>query len=292
MNPKRATRIANVPRKRYQPVDWKSLKNKLARQASERKQAERAREVYKGALEALALAGVPFLLGGAYAFRHYTGIERDTKDLDLFVAPRDTPRLLGVLADFGLDTELTFHHWLGKAVSRDGVVIDVIFGSGNGICRVDADWFRFAVPYTFLGLPVRLIPCEEMIWSKGFILERNRYDGADVAHLLRAQASTLNWPRLLARFGENWRVLLSHLVLFGFIYPGERDKIPADVTVKLLERLASDRSEPAESVCRGTLLSYGQYAVDISAWGYADARRPPWGKMSQQEIDQWTAAFD
>ena len=34
---------------------------------------------------------VPFLVGGAYAFAHYTGIVRHTKDLDLFVR-RPTPR--------------------------------------------------------------------------------------------------------------------------------------------------------------------------------------------------------
>ena len=58
-------------------------------------------------------------------------------------------------------------------------------------------------------------------------MERERYDGADVAHLLRAHGDRLDWPRLLRRFGPHWRVLLSHLVLFGFIYPGERALVPA-----------------------------------------------------------------
>ena len=37
-------------------------------------------------------------------------------------------------------------------------------------------------------MPGPLIPAEEMIWSKAFIMERERYDGADVAHILRACA--------------------------------------------------------------------------------------------------------
>ena len=53
-------------------------------------------------------------------------------------------------------------------------------------------------------------------------MERERYDGADIAHLLRARADQLAWRRLLRRFGPHWRVLLGHLVLFGFVYPGER----------------------------------------------------------------------
>ncbi len=59
-----------------------------------------------------------------------------------------------------------------------------------------------------------------MIWSKAFIMERERYDGADIAHLILACGRDLDWRRLLGRFGRRWRVLLSHLVLFGFVYPG------------------------------------------------------------------------
>lgn len=30
---------------------------------------------------------------------------------------------------------------------------------------------------------------------------------------------TLDWSRLARRFGQHWRVLPSHLILFGCIYP-------------------------------------------------------------------------
>src|SRR6266853_3685632 len=62
--------------------------------------------------------------------------------------------------------------------------------------------------------------------SKAFVMERERYDGADIAHLLHARAEALDWGRLARRFGRHWRVLLSHLILFGFIYPSERTRIP------------------------------------------------------------------
>jgi hypothetical protein len=35
-----------------------------------------ARDFYRQALARLTAAGVPFLLGGAYAFAHYTGVDR------------------------------------------------------------------------------------------------------------------------------------------------------------------------------------------------------------------------
>ena len=47
-------------------------------------------------------------------------------------------------------------------------------------------------------MPVLLAPPEEMIWSKAFVCERERYDGADVNHLLRACGRQMDWQRLLA----------------------------------------------------------------------------------------------
>jgi hypothetical protein len=248
---------------------------------------------YVAGLTALTESGIPFLVGGAYALEHYTGISRDTKDLDVFVHPRDIEPALQALAAAGYRTELTFFHWLGKALSDDQV-LDVIFASGNGIAKVDDEWFRHAAEGTVLGVPVRLCPAEEMIWSKGFIMERERYDGADIAHLLRARADRLAWRRLLRRFGPHWRVLLSHLVLFGFIYPCERDRIPRRVMDALLQRLQKDLAQPAspEPVCGGTLLSRAQYLVDVDRWGYRDARREPPATMSAEAVADWTAAIE
>src|SRR5206468_1316705 len=97
----------------------------------------------------------------------------------------------------------------------------VIFSSGNGVAKVDDEWFEHATAGRFLGEDIQLCPPEEMIWSKGFLLERERCDAADVIHLIHARGPRLDWERLLRRFGPHWRVLLSHLILFGFVYPGE-----------------------------------------------------------------------
>ena len=39
--------------------------------------------------------------------------------------------------------------------------------------------------------------------------------------------------QVLARFGPDWPVLLSHLVLFTYVYPGERESVPHWVTERL-----------------------------------------------------------
>ncbi len=58
------------------------------------------------ALRALAASRVPFLVAGAYAFFEYTGIFRDTKDLDLFLRERDLEDAFRVLEQAGFRTEL------------------------------------------------------------------------------------------------------------------------------------------------------------------------------------------
>jgi nucleotidyltransferase DUF2204 len=250
-----------------------------------------AREFYCRVMGRLTDGGVPFLVGGAYAFERYTGIARHTKDFDLFLHPRDVDRALEVLAADGCETCVPFPHWLAKASAGEDVV-DIIFSSGNGIALVDDTWFDHAVADSVLGVNVKLTPPEEMIWSKAFIMERERYDGADVAHILRACAATLDWPRLLGRFGPHWRVLLSHVVVFGFVYPGERAQVPAAVVRELMGRLDAELTRPGpERVCQGTLVSRAQYLVDVEAWNYTDPRLAPEGNMTHAERERWTAGI-
>ena len=250
-------------------------------------------ELYRTALDMLNRSGVPYLVGGTYAFQYYAGISRTTKDFDIFVRPRDVQRINDVLTRAGFKTEIAFSHWLAKAHHGDKF-IDVIFSSGNGVAEVDDEWFAHAVDEEVLGAPVKLCPPEEMVWSKAMIMERERYDGADVAHLLRHCSGLLNWERLMRRFANNWRVLLSHLVLFGFIYPGERALIPSALMKDLVNRLLAELEVPTRNskVCQGTLLSRAQYLVDVDEWGYEDARMTPRGTMTEQQIEEWTAAID
>jgi hypothetical protein len=160
------------------------------------------------------------------------------------------------------------------------------------VAAVDDAWFEHAVPDTVLGVPVRLMPAEEMIWSKGFVMERVRYDGAYIAHILQARAEMLDWRRLLFRFGRHWRVLLSHLVLFGFVYPADRTRIPAWVMQELGRRLARESvSVPvidSTPVCRGPLLSRAQYLVDIDQRGFRDVRLTDESAMNENDIQRWT----
>jgi hypothetical protein len=135
-------------------------------------------------------------------------------------------------------------------------------------------------------------PPEESLWSKAFVMERERFDGADVAHIILAHGERLDWDRLIGRFGGHWRVLLAHLVLFGFIYPSMRSKVPPAVLEALVERLAKEtRSPDAEDpVCNGTLLSWSQYLGDVLGGSFRDARIRPHGNLTPDEVARWTSA--
>jgi len=253
---------------------------------------DRSQAFYVRVMTRLNAAGVPFLVGGAFALARFTGLERNTKDFDIFVRREDIERTLAVLSDDTCTTELSFPHWLGKAVCGDDFV-DIIFSSGNAIANVDDEWFQHAPEDTVLGMRARLSPPEEMIWSKAYIMERERYDGADVMHLFLRCGETLDWERLLRRFADHWRVLFAHVVMFNFVYPGEHTKIPQWVTEHLMGRMQKEMREPPpnQHICRGPFLSRAQYLIDIQLWGHKDARLGPNGFMSHDQVKQWTAAI-
>lgn len=248
---------------------------------------------YRRTLHVLSEARVPFLVGGSHAFLNYTGIARRTKDFDLFVREGDSERALEALRLAGYHTEVSFPHWLAKARQGNDTV-DLVFSSGNGVCVVDDAWFEHAMEAEVLGMPVKIAPVEELVWQKAFVAERERYDGADIAHILRSCAERIDWKRLVDRFGEHWELLLAHLLLFGFVYPSERHRLPGDVMRDLLCRAhqAIDAPAATEPLCRGTLVSRGQYLVDIGRYGYRDARLAPNGGMTPEEAIYWTWAIE
>lgn len=245
--------------------------------------------MYRSVVWHLREAGIPYLVGGTYALEHHAGVVRDTKDLDLFVRRADWTRVTETLCAQGVQCELVFTHWLGKA-KENGYFVDIIFAGGNGLVEVDDEWLAHGVPSVVLDVPVHLVAVEEMLWSKAFVMERERYDGADVLHILRKSARQLDWARLLRRFAPHPGVLLSYFVLFEFVYPDHRDVIP-DWVMDHLWRRTRARDAVAKNVCRGTLISRQQYLVDVESWGYHDARAMPQGRMTAQQIRDWTDAI-
>jgi hypothetical protein len=248
---------------------------------------------YRKALQTLADAGVPFLVGGAFAHACFTGIRRSTKDLDLFIKREDYERVSELMQAQGWLTEMTYPHWLAKVYAGEDF-IDLIFNSGNGLTPVSDAWFRNNARAQVLGVPVAIANIEDGLLSKAFIMERERYDGADIAHLLQANAEQIDWMGLVERFGPHWRVLLAHLTLFGYVYPGERHRVPHWVMEKLVSRLAAETRQPPPAdphLCAGTLLSREQYLHDVERLGYVDGRLTHASTMTPEDVDHWTGSI-
>lgn len=229
-----------------------------------------AHAFYREALDLLNRSGANFMLGGAFAFFHYTGIFRDTKDLDVFCKSSEYPKIMKFFAGQGYRTELTDARWLAK-VFKDDYFIDIIFDTVNNIVKVDDSWYTHATESEFKGIKVKIIPAEELIWAKIYVQNRERFDGADVNHILLKQGRDLDWKRLLTRLDQHWHLLLSTLIIFQFVYPSDyMEIIPGWLFDELLNRAREQYDLPSslEKVCRGPIIDQTQYSIDIKEWNY------------------------
>ncbi|HEY0629542.1 MAG TPA: nucleotidyltransferase [Sphingomicrobium sp.] len=228
-------------------------------------------EFFADCLRLLTEAGYPFLVSGTFALAHHTGIVRPTKDLDVFCKSGDYPRFLSSFQEQGYRTEVEDERWIAK-VFKSEKYIDIIFNVSSAVVPVTDEWFAHAPQTQLFGLNVRVTPATEFIWSKMFMQYRDRYDGADVAHIILKKHEEIDWQRLLSGVELYWEVLLMHLINFRFVYPSERELVPRWLFDELIGRLQAQADVPPSTVrmCRGRLLSPADYLVDVNDWGFAD----------------------
>ena len=234
---------------------------------------EEERDIYRRALEAVNAAGVPYIVAGAYAIYEHTGIYRKTKDLDLFFEPSSVVAAARALRDAGFVTRLEDGHWLAKATMGEHFV-DLIYGMGNGVARIDEEWIRHSRPGILAATPVRIAPAEGLIWHRLFIGERHRHDMSDVVHLILCLGEALDWERMVRRTGADWPLLLAQLLMFNYVYPGYRANVPSWVFDQLLERARTEPQAAATQLdlTRGPLISQFSFTIDVREWGFADPR--------------------
>jgi hypothetical protein len=229
--------------------------------------------VFRRGLQILNASGIVYAVGAAFARYIYTGIWRRTKDLDVFVKPVDLKATMDALSENGFITKVENRNWLAKA--RQGEhTIDLIFGSGHGLLPIDDASFEGSQLAEILGVLTRLIPVEEMIAFSAFLAVRTRFDGAEILHLIQRTQGKLDWQRILNRLGNNRQILLWHLILFDFVYPGHSDYLPQDIMIDLFDEMRSEwqKAEHPKMAFRGSALDPFSFRVDIEDWGYEDRR--------------------
>src|SRR3989440_7110843 len=144
-------------------------------------------DIYRSALAALRSTGVPFLLGGGFALATFTGRWRDTKDIDFYVHPRDRKRAVSALTQAGFAdyyaTRSYDRKWIYRS-TRSGVIVDIIWSMANQRAQVDDQWFAHAQPVVIRGQELKVVPLEEFLWCKLYIIQRDHCDWTDIFNVM------------------------------------------------------------------------------------------------------------
>lgn len=226
--------------------------------------------LYREVLLLLRDHNLPYAVSGAFALQQHTGIWRITKDLDLFLTSETVPKALALLREKGFFCEIADPIWLAKA-HRDGYFVDLITGMSNAALVVTDAWIAHSSPAVVVGVETRVLAAEELILSKLFVTRRERFDGADIAHVIYGTRGELDWRRIFDSIGEHWEILLWALILFRYVYPAQTDYVPRAVWDELLARFTSAVKDPdPEARFRGSLIDDKMFAIDVAEWRMAD----------------------
>jgi len=211
-----------------------------------------------------------YAVSGAFALRQHTGICRFTKDLDLFMTASTSREMLPYLERRGFACEVRDPVWLAK-VHKGEFFVDLITGMSNGVVVVEDSWIDRAQPAVVHGVETRVLAAEELVASKIFVAKRERFDGADIAHIIYSTYPSFDWDRELQLAGEHWEMLLWSLLLFRYVYPAQTHYVPAAVWHRLLQRLKGEIAKPhPQASFRGSLVDENMFAIDVNEWGLAN----------------------
>lgn len=223
-------------------------------------------QLFRDVLQVLEQSRIPYAVSGAFSLRQHTGICRYTKDLDLFLTARDSPQALQTLRETGLQCEIKDPVWLSKAW-RDGYFVDLITGMSNGVITVEDSWIERSRPAVIHGIATRVLAPEELVASKIFVAKRERFDGADIAHVIYGTYGDFDWRREMELVGEHWEMLLWSLMLFRYVYPAQSHYVPNEIWCDLLSRFKHQVQHPdPNALFRGSLIDENMFAIDVDEW--------------------------
>ena len=226
--------------------------------------------MFSEVLHLLSAENILFAVSGAFALQRHTGIWRDTKDLDVFLTDDQIDKAFELLRAHGYETEICDPVWL-CTVHRGPYFVDLITGMSNGALCVQPDWIERASEAEVVGIRVKVLAPEELIASKLFVTRRERFDGADIVHVIYGTQGKMDWDRVLQLIGENWMVLLWVLVLYQYCYPAQSHYVPRELWANLLSRLNAELDNPnARANFKGSLIDEKMFAIDVTEWGLAD----------------------
>jgi hypothetical protein len=188
--------------------------------------------VYRCVLEHLRDEGVSIALGGGLAIGVYTGQPRNTKDLDIYILPSDRERVVGTMSECGLrdyfEKKEYDRAWIYRG-NQDDVIIDAIWAMANKRAQVDNDWLQRGPVIRMFDESVHVIPPEELIWSKLYVVQRDRCDWPDIMNLLHSVGRDLDWRHMVDRVAEDKPLLRAVMSMFSWVSPETARTLPAHI---------------------------------------------------------------
>lgn len=185
--------------------------------------------VYKRTIQSIRESGIPFALGGALALGCYTGRFRNTKDIDLYIMPRDREATIQAMGRAGLSDyydKLPYDRaWIYRAYEGN-TIADAIWAMANHHADVDERWITAGPLVSVDGEVMRVLPAEELIWSKLYVMQRERCDWPDVLNLIHAAGDRIDWEHLQTRLGDDSPLLKGVLSVFSWICPQKAGALP------------------------------------------------------------------
>jgi hypothetical protein len=177
---------------------------------------------------------------------------------------------LAILRQVGFECEVRDPVWLAKAW-RDGFFVDLITGMSNGLIVVENSWIERSRSAVVYGVKTRVLAPEELVASKLFVVRRERFDGADIAHVFYGTYGSFDWDREMKLVGEHWEMLLWVLVLFRYVYPAQSHYVPTHIWRELLDRFQRELANPnPHAEFRGSLVDDNMFAIDVNEWRLAN----------------------
>ncbi len=196
-------------------------------------------ELYRAVIADAKKAGISFAIGGGLAVGVYSGRWRETKDMDFYVLREDSERLKKVLAKHGLVDyyeQLPYdRQWIYRSI-KDKIIVDVIWSMANYHAQVDETWINAGPEIIIRGETLRVVPVEEMIWAKLYVLQKDRCDWPDVINMIYAQRRTLNWNHLVDRLGDDAPLLKALLSIGAWLCPNLPKELPSDLISQIERR--------------------------------------------------------
>jgi hypothetical protein len=192
--------------------------------------------VYEEVIQRARARGIRFAFGGAFATAAYTGELRNTKDFDFYLLPADREGMKQVITEAGLKDyfeRLPYDRsWIYRG-SRDDIIVDAIWAMANHRAEVDESWLTRGPEITIRGERLQAIPIEELIWSKLYVLQRERCDWGDVFNLIDARGEAVDWEHLLDRLAEDAPLLAGAISVFTWLAPDRVHAIPGTIRERL-----------------------------------------------------------